>query len=774
MAIKAFEVYGDVTLKDNGAEKKLDSFGKKAQKLGGNLTKFVTLPLLGVGAAMLKVANDQLQAEAALQNAINATGREAEISIDNLKKYTAELQNVTTYGDEAQLSALALVQQLGDLNEDGLKKILPSMLDFSAAMGVDLQTAASLIGKTLGSSTNALSRYGIQIDATAGPTEKLAQLTEAMNEKFNGAAETAAKTGLGPLVQLKNSVGDLAEEFGTLLLPTLNEIIDGLKKGLKWFADLDEGQKKMILTLAGIAAAAGPVISAIGGISRAISFLAANPIVAAIAGVAALTAAVIAVGAAKKKALLDEYTEDIREMAESAGVTSEAVKELSKDLMDLSEVSPLVFSAEGGIQEYLSTLGAIADKYNITRQEAAKLLLENENLNDASRYILENSDKYLAKLDAASSLSKGQVSDYAAMKADAEWIAGAEERKAAAAAAAAVEEARIAEELKEQLRIIREQTLQGRTDAYKDYLDQLEVVDRALRLGVITEKEAVAQRLQAQRGYVNYLIESGLDTEAAYNGHIDKLKELEAEYEKLSSTIVDQATLEREQIIANSDIYREEQLKKLEYDQWIAEELMRLQEIRAEKEKKDLDEIKKKYEDYAKTISGTVTPILNNLGKALVEGGSAWDSLAKSAISAIAGILKSLAEQAVIEAAMAFASGNVPGGLLFAAGATAAYIAAGVVEGYAGQYEKGGVIPGNSYTGDKMIARVNSGERILTAQQNAQYEAMMKMPAASYETTNIYNSRSEDTNVYVGEEKLFRIVQRGLDTQQIIPGRRSI
>ena len=40
----------------------------------------------------------------------------------------------------------------------------------------------------------------------------------------------------------------------------------------------------------------------------------------------------------------------------------------------------------------------------------------------------------------------------------------------------------------------------------------------------------------------------------------------------------------------------------------------------------------------------------------------------------------------------------------------------------AGSYAQGGVIPGNSFSGDKLWAKVNSGERILTAEQNKNIE----------------------------------------------------
>ncbi len=40
------------------------------------------------------------------------------------------------------------------------------------------------------------------------------------------------------------------------------------------------------------------------------------------------------------------------------------------------------------------------------------------------------------------------------------------------------------------------------------------------------------------------------------------------------------------------------------------------------------------------------------------------------------------------------------------------------------QFATGGIVPGTSYTGDKVIARVNSGEMILNSQQQARLFAI--------------------------------------------------
>ncbi len=170
---------------------------------------------------MVKVAKDleqaffkQEKAEARLASAIRATGKETSISVTRMKLLASSLQEVTTFGDEATLSAMAMLQQLADLTQDGLEKVTPAVLDFAAAMDIDLQTAATLIGKTLGSSTNALTRYGVEVDMSGTKSEKLTTITDALNKKFGGTAVALGQTAFGAAEKLTNAMGDLKEEMG--------------------------------------------------------------------------------------------------------------------------------------------------------------------------------------------------------------------------------------------------------------------------------------------------------------------------------------------------------------------------------------------------------------------------------------------------------------------------------------------------------------------------------------------------------------------------------
>ena len=86
---------------------------------------------------------------------------------------------------------------------------------------MDLTVAADLVSKTLGSSTNAMSRYGIQVTGAVGSTERLESLTNNLANVFGGQASAQAQTMAGSIEQAKNAMGDAAETIGNLLAPSV-------------------------------------------------------------------------------------------------------------------------------------------------------------------------------------------------------------------------------------------------------------------------------------------------------------------------------------------------------------------------------------------------------------------------------------------------------------------------------------------------------------------------------------------------------------------------
>lgn len=137
-----------------------------------------------------------------------------------------------------------------------------------------------------------------------------------------GAAQQMADTQLdnlqGQITILKSALEGLAISFGELLMPAIKQIVDWVQKFVDWLNSMDEGTKKVIVTVALLAAAIGPVlivigkvISAVGTIMTVVPKIAsaistvktafaalnvtmlANPIVLIIAAITALVAAFI-------------------------------------------------------------------------------------------------------------------------------------------------------------------------------------------------------------------------------------------------------------------------------------------------------------------------------------------------------------------------------------------------------------------------------------------------------------------------------------------------
>ena len=138
------------------------------------------------------------------------------------------LQQVTMFGDETIIEAQALIGSFVK-EEAAIASATKATLDLAAAKGMELTVAADLVSKTLGSSTNALSRYGIEVTGAVGSTERLESLTGNLADVFGGQATAQTDTFAGSMAQLSNAFGDLQERIGERLAPALGNLAKSFK-----------------------------------------------------------------------------------------------------------------------------------------------------------------------------------------------------------------------------------------------------------------------------------------------------------------------------------------------------------------------------------------------------------------------------------------------------------------------------------------------------------------------------------------------------------------
>jgi len=178
----------------------------------------------------IKLAGVQEAAEKKLATALETAGIHTEGAAKRLNEYAAELQKVTTYGDETIIGVESMLATFG-ASEDVIKDATMAVLDMASAMDMDLNAAAILVGKAIAGETGTLSRYGIIIDQDKYAAEGFSVVLDALNDKFSGQAQSAAETYAGKLEQMKNVFGDIKEDVGFALIPTLTNLMEWFVKG---------------------------------------------------------------------------------------------------------------------------------------------------------------------------------------------------------------------------------------------------------------------------------------------------------------------------------------------------------------------------------------------------------------------------------------------------------------------------------------------------------------------------------------------------------------
>ena len=183
------------------------------------LVAFATLLIKNTIGKLVSAQGEQELAEKKLSSAIGRRSTE-------LLKFASIQQKATTYGDEETITAMSLIGAYTD-NEEAIKSLTKASMDLASAKGMDLATATDLVAKSVFSSTNALSRYGVTVEGNVGSTDRLNMAVKALGNMYGGQSQAQAKTMTGALKQSGNAIGDTAEALGKLLSPAIVSMAKG-------------------------------------------------------------------------------------------------------------------------------------------------------------------------------------------------------------------------------------------------------------------------------------------------------------------------------------------------------------------------------------------------------------------------------------------------------------------------------------------------------------------------------------------------------------------
>lgn len=181
-----------------------------------------------------------------------------------------------------------------------------------------------------------------------GGSEAIEKYTAATYDMEAASRLANSQMGEGELAmeQLKGSIETALITIGTQLAPVVTDIVNGFTDLVNKFGELDEETQKTIITFAGIAAAAGPVLIVLGKISESIASILKHPIIAGItAVVAAVSILAAAIGSTKdetvslveaSEASLDAQAEQLqaaRDLRQEYDDLAQSRREANSDIM---------------------------------------------------------------------------------------------------------------------------------------------------------------------------------------------------------------------------------------------------------------------------------------------------------------------------------------------------------------------------------------------------------------------------------------------------------
>lgn len=214
----------------SSASKSVEKFGRGMTSVGTKMTAGVTAPILGAGAAALKVAGDFDQTMSVLQAATGSTA-------GDMAKFEEQAK---TLGAQTVFSANEAAEAMLELGKAGqstteIMASVPEVMNLAATEGLALDNAAGIVTATLSQFGMSADESAIAVNALAGASNasrsSVASLAEGM--KFAGSAAA----GIGMDVQETSAAlaalsqagldGGIA---GTALAGIFNRLVPQTKK----------------------------------------------------------------------------------------------------------------------------------------------------------------------------------------------------------------------------------------------------------------------------------------------------------------------------------------------------------------------------------------------------------------------------------------------------------------------------------------------------------------------------------------------------------------
>lgn len=345
---------------ENDVKKSADGISYIGDKLTkvGTKASFLSAGLTAVGVKAFSMATDIEDAIGATEqifgdnaNTVNAWASKLDSSFGIAKKEALEYSNLMgsmlinigkLTAEEASKQSAKLIELAGDL---------------TAMYGGSTQDAVRALTGALKGNNTMLDNYGMAVNealikqkalelgliSTSGEMTLQAKqaATLALIWEQTGAAQgqalREADSASGAMRALKTEITNLSTELGEVLLPIITPIISSVRDFVSGIRDLSPEAKKMVVVVAGITAAIGPLLLSLGSLLKMLPLITA--------GFTAITGPIgIAIGAIAGAAILVVKNWDSIKEYFTSGGGSELFESIKNLFITVKDVVSNVFS----------------------------------------------------------------------------------------------------------------------------------------------------------------------------------------------------------------------------------------------------------------------------------------------------------------------------------------------------------------------------------------------------------------------------------------------
>jgi hypothetical protein len=589
-----------------------------------------------------------------------------------------------------------------------------------------------------------------------------------------------ARTSGGAANQMRifqESLKQVAQQFGAIILPVFTSLITRVNGLITSFGKLSQGTKTTIVVILGIAAAIGPLALAIGGVMSLIPTLVAGfaalsgPLLPIIGGIALIVA-----GFAAFKAATSDSAKEIVKLSEAQKLNNQVTSAANNSIAgQKAQLESLLLTARNENDSKKNRLEAIKEINRISPQYLGNLNLENINT-DKARIAVEKYNAALlsgATARAASKLleqnqtekiqqgiehqkelnklieRKNLLSKKGLLDQDLKDNIG--RQRQAEEAAFAQKNKKYDAEAKQLTDIYAKNQqnlglLQEENTAIGNIGSKLEKVYKAGTVAFYEQQVEGLQKLQKEQITSN-------DQWRIYESRIEsikgKIKELQSTKVDLPKPTIDTSVPDVLPAFSLQDLQDQksyfekvrseysttsEEYKK--YTAAISNTDIKINDITGLQENgaaldlmklktEDLAAAQQRLSEVAQTVGSVVGDAFANLAGGLVESmglaSTGFQGFVKGLVGTITKLISMMLASSIAQSISgATASGAATGpAAIFTTPAFIATAVGGVLAAFAAipKFEIGGIVGGSSYYGDKVLARVNSGELILNQNQ---------------------------------------------------------